>query len=248
MAKVAITLRSGKTKRVNNFPVASGLVANRTPDVDDAFNITHIRSGLAVMLEVPDKDLPTTIGVLNQLEWDTTAEEISGSAKHSAVVRELVMDLNKKRSLEQETKIAADLGGRVQPASGARWGYRRDVVTPTFLVEAKVTEKGRYSIKGKDFDHLVEQAYLSGKLGVYIVELLRTADIVVMKRDDLEGLIGDFECGVSLDNGVRKNLVVNKDLVKVANENDYVQVKMPEDMLIVMNYGSFIETIGTKDD
>ena len=58
-------------------------------------------------------------------------------------------DSNKDRSLRSEKQIAAALGGRRQPASGALpvAGFKGDVITKLFLIDDKLTEKDSHSLK-----------------------------------------------------------------------------------------------------
>ncbi len=249
MSKTTICLANGKTRKMTGLPVAAGLVAHQTPDSSDLFNVTHTESGLAVVLALTNEDLPETIKQLNTLDWTLSAENISTSDVHFEIVKKLTMDLNKKKSLKQENKLAKELGGRVQPASGARWGYRRDVVTPNFLIEAKTTEKERLSIKNKDLKQLKEQAYLVGKTPLFIIEFQQRADVVVLPQDDLELVCGELSYERHVDFGQRSNMVVDKVMLRTLEKIDFIRISGTSGSYVVMRYDTFIDLpIGSNDD
>lgn len=67
----------------------------------------------------------------------------------------------KKISRKQEAKIAEDLGGRVQPASGALSGAKSDVrVMGKMRVEAKYTAKESYSLQLSELEKVIKEAGL----------------------------------------------------------------------------------------
>ena len=61
-------------------------------------------------------------------------------------------------------EIAADMGGKRQPGSGSRWGPR-GILSPEFMIEAKVTDKASFSVSLKDLD-LSNSKRMEGKSGV----------------------------------------------------------------------------------
>ncbi len=67
--------------------------------------------------------------------------------------------MQKRISRRQEKNAAADLGGRVQAASGATKHGGADVRAPGYRVECKYTEKGIYSLKRSELEKLVKQAH-----------------------------------------------------------------------------------------
>lgn len=92
----------------------------------------------------------------------------------------------KQRSIKQERRIAQDLGGRTTPASGARWGARRDVRSDAWLVEAKTTGQPFYRVDDKDLLFLKQQAYRIGKTPAYVVEFQGRGELAVVPLDVLE--------------------------------------------------------------
>jgi hypothetical protein len=68
-----------------------------------------------------------------------------------------------RRSRLQERRIAEEIGGREQPASGAAWNAKGDVRKLGELrVEAKYTEKNYYVLKLADLLKIRDEALLGG--------------------------------------------------------------------------------------
>lgn len=82
-----------------------------------------------------------------------------------------------------EAQIAADIGGRVMPASGSRWGARRDVKSPHWLVEAKTTGRGVQNIGSKDLTFLQKQAYQQGLTPAFVVEFQQHGIVALIPND-----------------------------------------------------------------
>lgn len=93
---------------------------------------------------------------------------------------------SKQRSVKQERRIAKDLGGRVTPASGARWGARRDVKSDAWLIEAKTTGQSSYRIEDKDLEFLLRQAYRIGRTPAYVIEFQGQGELVVLPAETVE--------------------------------------------------------------
>ena len=68
------------------------------------------------------------------------------------------MDIRRRLSKRQESKVAKELSGKVTPASGALWGAKADVRNDTFLVECKTTEKDFYSLTFNTWDKIYREA------------------------------------------------------------------------------------------
>lgn len=64
----------------------------------------------------------------------------------------------KTRSQLQEERIAKMPGGEAQVNSGRFWRWKRDAKLHNFLIEARTTEKGSYSIKEEELLTMKKQA------------------------------------------------------------------------------------------
>lgn len=64
----------------------------------------------------------------------------------------------RRRSQLQERRVAEDLGGRVQPGSGAPDFYKGDVKAPGVRVECKTTGQAHYVLKMSDLDKITKEA------------------------------------------------------------------------------------------
>ena len=75
------------------------------------------------------------------------------------------MKSNRKKSRAQEEKIAAEMGGRVQPGSGNQPLFKSDVVNTmfNFRVEAKTTGKKTYRIDKSTIEKIRREALLAGE-------------------------------------------------------------------------------------
>lgn len=71
-----------------------------------------------------------------------------------------------------ERDTAKRENGRVQPASGAAWHSKGDVVSKTHLVQVKSTEKKSYTLKLSDMELIEQQAAAVNKDAKMIVEFL----------------------------------------------------------------------------
>lgn len=65
----------------------------------------------------------------------------------------------KKRSRKSEQDAAAEIGGRVQPASGALPGMKGDVQSRDFLLEDKFTDAASYSLSRTVLDKIEHEAF-----------------------------------------------------------------------------------------
>lgn len=72
------------------------------------------------------------------------------------------MDTRKRKSKDQESRVAKELSGRVTPASGAMWGAKADVRNDLFLVECKTTEKLSYRLTFNVWHKIYKEAIKDG--------------------------------------------------------------------------------------
>ena len=80
-------------------------------------------------------------------------------------------DSPQKRGRKFEKKLAKQLGGRVQPASGALPFNKEDVKTDRYLIQTKLTTKKQYTIKQQDLDTLLINATKIGKQAAFILSI-----------------------------------------------------------------------------
>lgn len=80
------------------------------------------------------------------------------------------MKLASKFGAEGEKRVAKMTGGRMRPASGARWFAKGDVVTDTHLMQVKATASKQYSLKLADLRLIEEQAAGEDKEAAMIIE------------------------------------------------------------------------------
>lgn len=74
------------------------------------------------------------------------------------------MSIPKRKSVLQERSIAEDIGGRLQPGSGAPEFYKGDVRKAGELrVEAKTTSKGSFTLKSSELEKIRNEAIAGGE-------------------------------------------------------------------------------------
>jgi hypothetical protein len=67
----------------------------------------------------------------------------------------------KPKHRRQEEKLGRIPGGQRQPASGRIWRFARDAVLMGFLIEARTTEKGSYTISLDEWLAIERQAHMT---------------------------------------------------------------------------------------
>lgn len=77
----------------------------------------------------------------------------------------------KKKSQRQEKRLAKQLSGNVVPASGALPGFKGDVSTGSFLIEAKRTDKQSISIQREWLTKISLEASQAGKNPAVAVQI-----------------------------------------------------------------------------
>lgn len=94
--------------------------------------------------------------------------------------------------------MALTANGRRTPASGALWFQKGDVVTDSFLIEAKRTDKNSMSIRLDVWEKIRREALLSGRIPLLAVEI-RGREFVVLDLEDffdlasVQGDLGEGE-------------------------------------------------------
>lgn len=99
------------------------------------------------------------------------------------------MDERKLRSKKQEKRVASELKGKTQPASGALWGAKADVRSDLFLVECKTTLKDYYQLSYNIWNKIYREAVKDGlRIPVMCIDLNGGKErVAVLRTDDLNG-------------------------------------------------------------
>jgi hypothetical protein len=98
----------------------------------------------------------------------------------------------RSESQRQERGLAASLGGRSTPASGAFWHRKGDVRSDRYLVEAKQTAKQSISIAKPVWEKIRREALLDGRVPVLALRI-QDRDLAVLDMEDFLGLAADAE-------------------------------------------------------
>ena len=244
MAKIKVQT-TRRDHEVDAYPFLPGLQFHQSIEDDDPeiYSITHAQSSLCILYCVHESQLELVRAVLGKLLWDKPAGEIFRDDKYALAAQEAEMLTNHQRSEKQEKRVSKDLGGKRQPASGSRWGYRRDVITPTFLVETKTTKGKSFSASFKDLEFIRKQAYATGRIPVYLVSLLDSSEVAILPAQD----VGDEDLpeGVSVRTiqlrSTSKTLKLNLDLVRACIDGDVYEITNGKNQFIVMGYEMFLD-------
>lgn len=95
----------------------------------------------------------------------------------------------KARHVKQEERLDRTPGGRKGVNSGRLWRFPRDGKLFDFLVEARDTEKGSYSISHDEFEQLTKQAYATPPGMLPCIQLdLRDLHLIVIRQADFESM------------------------------------------------------------
>lgn len=95
-----------------------------------------------------------------------------------------------KRSKQQEERIAGELGGQVQKASGATDFAKGDVSTKDILIEAKFTTGKNYTLKLADLQKIEQEALRKLKTWVFQIEFrLGRQCFAVISRTSYEFIV-----------------------------------------------------------
>jgi hypothetical protein len=92
--------------------------------------------------------------------------------------------LLKPKHRQQEESIDK-LGGRRQPASGRIWRFKRDGVLLGFLIEARITDKRKYTIDLDEWLQIEKEAHMTppGCLPAMMIEIAGHSLMVTRQRD-----------------------------------------------------------------
>lgn len=103
------------------------------------------------------------------------------------------MSETKRRSVQQEKRLAATTGGQVSAGSGSGWKRKSDVRSPRtedtpFLWEAKRTDAKSFSLKLDDWEKNRRYALSEGRTPAMHVEIGKRR-LVVLEEDDFMELL-----------------------------------------------------------
>lgn len=218
--KVEVTVGVYTSRHVNAYDFVDGLVVHPVvsgvASDEHRVSITHERSGLALVTGLEDTRLSRAKQLVLPLDWvSVLPDDFMEDTRYVEVVsalEEMTIETNAERSKRQETRLANVFGGKRQPASGSRWGSRRDVITPRLLIEAKTTIHDTFGIVVGDLAYLREQAYRVSRVPAYIVELAGKEELVVVPYDDVSHKLTSFTYSNKADAAtlsLHKNMAVD---------------------------------------
>ena len=91
---------------------------------------------------------------------------------------------------KKEIKDAELFNGRRTPRSGGFWSFAGDVVTKTFLIDSKTTDKKGFRITNNMWNKLSNEALKSRKLPILSISLINEdIELVVLDKNDFVGFL-----------------------------------------------------------
>ena len=248
MAKIAVLCGPNRTlKYVEGIAFLPGLSVHKSTSGDGSMTITHIATGTYVLEGVKEDHLEVVRMCLGRMVWDKPATHIFRDKKYQRLIMEAGA-VSGSASDKQENRIAADIGGKRQPASGSRPGRPRDVVTSRIMVEAKTTGKKNYLIKLQDLTFLMQQAYKVGRVPAYVVGVSDCADVAVILADDV--LDETYEAwGIGRDDPLSGSKVgvtsiavpITVDIAKRCNKGEILDFNASGRRWLLLGYERFLE-------
>ena len=88
-----------------------------------------------------------------------------------------------RESRKQEDRLAKTVGGSRNVASGAFWLRKGDVRSDDLLIEAKWTGRSSFTLKAKVLEDAMDEAIISGRIGVLGI-CLNNKNYVVLDEED----------------------------------------------------------------
>jgi len=163
--------------------------------------VTHIYSGMFVLNPIPEELIPELAPILGKVDWEIPASRVFQSAAHHRALDQclkVLMSYKQRFSQRREKAVAKELGGKVQPASGSRDGYKRDIVIADILVEHKTSIPGSGAehyrdVDLKDLEFHRQQALEISRIPAYLLEFGGRDSVAFIPEDELEGETDDLE-------------------------------------------------------
>lgn len=91
-----------------------------------------------------------------------------------------------KQSQKHEKRIAKQVGGTTNAASGAFWSRKGDVRNSEYLIEHKWTGKKSKTIQSAELKKITTEAILDGRTPVFGIHLDGEDYIIMLETDFME--------------------------------------------------------------
>ena len=121
--------------------------------------------------------------------------------------------------LKNEKKVMEQLGFKQVPGSGNGWIHKEDGENDYALCQLKTTEQQSYKLNLVDVKKLINNANMSNKLPVFVIEFLKNETLVCLRQEDLieflQLYMGEKEVTSTVNiNNSYDSINVNKQIIK----------------------------------
>lgn len=243
-AKIEIlVVGSEPFRQVRATALLPGLGIHRAPDCppgEQQLNITHVQTGLAVLTHVDPGCVDAVRQELSKVGWDILPDEFVRSETHW-VAMEMASKIARPHHTRHEEKIAQQVGGKRQPASGSRQGARRDILSPRFLIEDKTTASERLSVRVADLEFLRRQATMLERTALFTVELARKEEVVLVPYWEVPDAVRAALQLTVLNLYTRETYVVTEDVRQKAVRGHAWELNFASGKWLLMGWERFLD-------
>lgn len=223
-------------REVDARPILRGLGAHPCVDGSGLWGVTHTRSGALLVVGVPEDAMKGVTQALYGPDWTIQGSLLIRSEEHQAAIDKAVRVARSfKDNKRREERLAADVGGRVQPASGSRPGFRRDVVSPRLMIERKEPELNGnkpdwMSVSTRDLAYLRKQALDKQLIPAFVIVFGDHAGSALIPMNELDPNEYPHPSSV-VDMTDRKSLRITKELSQKLGRERWVEYQVTDTYL-----------------
>lgn len=237
MASVEVMVGPDLTTRVvEAIPFLPGLVLHKTPDSPaphEHYNVTHRASGLAVLTNVHERDLPVVRRLLGDACWTVSAEEIFQDHDYYRLIRMVLA------SLRGQDVLGAVQDDRRRDDPDMNWGFFAGVITPSLLV-GEVSGTEQVAVQEEVLQELARRAAAQTRVPVLLVHIKGKEELAVVPYDSFpKGFFSNLKLSRT-DATVRRRFVLDAGFADRSVRGHCLMVSFGSNKYVALGYLSFL--------